>query len=124
MEVGCKSSSMLSCHILTVYRFVEIKWITIRNTRAKSKHTVVIKHKTGARESFRNKERRKEVSLACGRCVSLVIGIARAHPSLSLVEVECSETQLCVSRSSKTQELDTVPLRIPSDAGEEKEFVI
>ena len=53
-----------------VFRFIEIKDITIRNARGKkSKHSVLIKHKTGATESFVSAEKQNEVKLACGRCV-------------------------------------------------------
>ena len=57
--------------ILMMPRFVEIKWITIRNARGKSKHSVLITHKSGATESFVSEEKRSEVKLACGRYVSL-----------------------------------------------------
>ena len=42
---------------------------------------------------------------------------------LSLVELECPETQLYVSRSSKAQNSEPISLEIQRETGEGKEFV-
>ena len=46
-----------------------------------------------------------------------------AHP-LSFVELECRETQLYVSRSTKAQKSDPVSLELRRDAGEGEEIVV
>ena len=104
---------------LQLCRFVEIKEITIRNARGRSRHSVIIQHNLEARESYVNTDKLSEVTLTCGRYVPQLCPFVILYAeSLSLVELECPQTQLYVSRSEKAQKNSPVSLVIRSDAGE------
>ena len=56
-----------------------------------------------------------------GVSTSADLFIVNAH-AVSLVELECSETKLYVSRSSKGPRLNPASLELRGDAGEGEEF--
>ena len=48
---------------------MEVTAITLRDGTGKAKHKIIIEHRTGARETFENREKCRVSIIDCRRCV-------------------------------------------------------